>query len=204
MRSNLERGSVQPAEFRSALLAVPYASRDAWVDVALGLGAIPDDGPELPRDCVAYLPCSVDVLLRLVERVPVQAADIVVDIGSGLGRAAALMHLLSGATVVGIEVQHALVQAAREVTDRLGLTRVSFVEGEASGLAATMPAGTVYFLYCPFSGERLARTLDGIEAVARSRRVSVCAVDLPLPQRPWLALDPQPEGDLTIHRAFSG
>ena len=90
VRSSIERGSHDRAAFRAALLRVPPATRDGWLDVVLGLGDLPNDGRELPRGCVPYVPSAVDALLRIVEQAPVRASDIFVDIGSGLGRAAAL------------------------------------------------------------------------------------------------------------------
>jgi hypothetical protein len=59
-RSLIERGEMPPARFASTVRAVAATERDAWLNVVLGLDEIPDDGPELPRDCVPYLPCSVD------------------------------------------------------------------------------------------------------------------------------------------------
>lgn len=47
--------------------------------------------------------------------------------------------------------------------------------------------GSVFFLYCPFSGERLTRVLDDLRMIAQTRRIRVCSVDLPLPSRAWLA-----------------
>src|SRR4030095_16570102 len=104
---------------RAALTAVAPLDRDAWVDLAFGLGPPPDDGPLLPRGGVPYLPCPVEALLGAVELAPVGAGDVFVDIGSGVGRAAAVVSLLTGACVVGVEVQPALVLAARELAARL-------------------------------------------------------------------------------------
>src|SRR4029078_9775031 len=101
----LERGQHDPSMFRAALLRVPPTERDAWLDLVLRLGELPDDGPALPRDCVPYLPCPVDALLRIVDQAPVRASDVFVDVGSGLGRAAALVHLLTGAATIGLEIQ---------------------------------------------------------------------------------------------------
>src|SRR5215468_8063758 len=70
VRSLIERGQQDPSTFRAALLSVPPTERDAWLDLVFGLGELPDDGPELPRDCDPYLPCSVDALLRMVEQAP--------------------------------------------------------------------------------------------------------------------------------------
>ena len=85
-----------------------------------------------------------------------QASDVFVDVGSGPGRAAALVHLMTGARVIGLEIQPALVAAARDMTARLRLPDVAFVEGDAPQLTAALSAGSVFLLYCPFSGERLA------------------------------------------------
>jgi SAM-dependent methyltransferase len=200
-RSLIERGRHDPSTFRAALLRVPPTERDAWLDLVLGLGELPDDGPELPRDCVPYLPCPVDALLRMVEQATVRPSDVFVDVGAGLGRAAAAVHLLTGAPAIGLEVQPALVHAARDLATRLLLSRISFVEGEAANLAGLVTLGSVFFLYCPFSGDRLARVLASLELIARTRMIRVCCVDLPLPPCAWLTLEPQLSGDLAIHRS---
>lgn len=201
VRAEIEGGRHEPSRFRSALLDVPAVERDAWLDVALGLGELPDDGPELPKGCVPYLPCPVDDLLQVVDRVPVRASDVFVDVGSGVGRAATFVHLLTGASAVGLEIQPRLVRAAQDLTARLRLSRVSSIEGDAVESTGRMVHGTVFFLYCPFSGERLATWLARLEPIARTRRLHVCAVDLSLPCCDWLALEASPRAGLDIHRS---
>jgi SAM-dependent methyltransferase len=204
IHSRLSSTGVPPALFRSALLRVPPLERDAWVDRVFGLDALPDDGPELPPGCVPYLPCPVDALLRMVESADIQASDVFVDVGAGLGRAAALVHLLTGASAIGIEIQPGLVLAARELTQRLNLSRVSWVEGDATLLAGRIASGSVFFLYCPFSGERLAKVLADLEPIARTREILVCSVGLPLPPCPWLTPASPPSEELEIHRTIPG
>ena len=164
---------------------------------------MPDDGPALPSGCVPYLPCPVDALLRLVEHAPVNASDVFVDVGSGVGRAAALVHLLTGARAMGLEVQPPLVAAARALAARLRLPDVTFVEGDAPELAAALAGGSVFLLYCPFSGDRLEKLLSRLEPIARARTLRVCCVDLPLPPRDWLTPTSMPSqsADLTIYRS---
>ena len=192
----------EPNLFRATLLRVPHTERDAWVDSLFGLGELSRDGPDLPRGCVPYLPCAVDTLLRVVERAPVRPSDVFVDVGSGLGRAAALVHLLTGAPVVGLEIQAELVLAARDLMRRLRISRVSCIEGDAAKLTSVVDVGSVFFLYCPFSGDRLTKVLAALETVARTRMICVCAVDLPLPACPWLTLpEVAPPGDLAIYRS---
>lgn len=201
LRASLERGEHDREAFRATLLAVPPLDRDAWLDVVLGLGELPDDGPALPRDGVAYLPCPVDDLLRVVDHTPVREGDVFVDVGAGVGRATALVHLLTGASTVGLEVQPHLVAAARAHAARLHLARMRFLEGDAAALTASLDGGSVFFLYCPFSGERLATLLDALEPRARAQAFSVCCVDLPLPARPWLVLTASPRDGLDVYRS---
>src|SRR5262245_43797450 len=107
-RSLIEHGLHDPATFRPALLSVPPTARDAWVDCVLGLGELPDDAPALPRGCVPYLPCRADALLSMVDQASICASDVFVDVGMGNARAAVLVHLLTGASVIGLEIQPAL------------------------------------------------------------------------------------------------
>lgn len=179
-------GPPTPAAFRAALLEVPPVDRDAWLDLVLALDEIPDDGPALPRGCVPYLPCAVEALLRLVDAAEVGASDVFVDVGAGVGRAAAFVHLVTGAAAIGIEIQPALVDHSRRLEARLGEVRVAPVEGDATALTGFIMIGSVFFLYCPFGGARLERVLDDLEEIARTRTIRVCSVDLPLPSRPWL------------------
>jgi SAM-dependent methyltransferase len=202
VRAQIERGRSDPASFRAALLGVPALDRDAWLDRVLGLGELPDDDPALPAGCVPYLPCSVDALVQTVDQARVRASDVFVDVGAGLGRAAALVHLLTGATVIGLEIQPRLVAAARELAARLAVARrVTFVEGDAAKLAPVMAAGSVFFLYCPFSGERLANVVAGLEDVARARTIRVGCVDLPMPPVPWLAPEPAVSPGVAVYKS---
>ena len=202
VRERISRGAATPEWFRDALVDVPVEDRDAWLDRVCDIDGIPDDEPELPRGCVPYLPCSVATLLDAVELAEVGSADVFVDVGSGLGRATAFTRLFTGASCVGIEIQAALADAARRLASRLELSRTTVVQGDAAELIGSITIGTVFFLYCPFSGARLTRVLDGLEQVARMRQIRVCCVDLPLPACGWLARVPGPcSSELAVYRS---
>ncbi|HVR62940.1 MAG TPA: hypothetical protein VMU50_13635 [Polyangia bacterium] len=197
----IERGLHDPAAFRATLLDVPVGQRDAWVDRVLGVDGLALDGPALPAGGVPYFPCSVEVLLRVVDETPVRSTDVFVDVGAGQGRAIALVHLLTGAGAIGLEIQPELARTARALAARLGLHRVRCLEGDAAALAAFMVIGSVFFLFCPFSGVRLAKVLDDLEPIARARPLSLCCVHLPLPRRSWLTREPGRGGELEIYRS---
>jgi SAM-dependent methyltransferase len=174
-----------PEAFRAALLAVPGRERDAWVDVMLGIDDIPADSSELPTACVPYLPCSVEALLAIVDGAGITSDDVVVDIGAGVGRALAIVQRLTGAVGIGIEVQSALVARA--------LAEVEIRHADVD--AIELPVGSVYLLYCPFSGARLHRLLDRLARMVRPIRVA--CVDLPLPACDWLTLRAEAGGVAT-------
>jgi predicted RNA methylase len=199
VRLRLLKGDLPPPAFRAALHCVPASDRDVWLNVVLELQDFPTDGPELPRGCVPYLPCPVDAVLRAIELAGVQASDVFVDIGAGAGRAAALVQLLTGAAAICLEVQASLVRATRDLAQRMNLARVTAVEGDAAELTFRMTSGTVFFLYCPFSGERLEKVLDTLEFIAKSRQIRVCCVDLPLPSRAWLVPATPLSGDVVVY-----
>ena len=201
LRAELRRDLVTPAVFGAALESVRPQDRDAWLDLLWDIDEIPSDDPELPRGCVPYLPCGVATVLDAVHLAAVTCDDVFVDVGSGAGRAAFLVHLETGAGCIGLEIQPALVRAAQARADWLRLSRLRFLEGDAADLVRFITTGTVFFLYCPFGGERLQRFLDGLEDVARARRIRVCCVDMPALERPWLVRIPSTSSCIDVYES---
>ena len=201
LRALIPKNQVTPGDMRAALAGVPPGERDAWVDLVFGLEGLPADGPDLPRGCVPYLPCSVDTLARMADQADLGPDDVFVDVGSGLGRATVLAHLLTGAAAIGLEIQAGLVRLSRDLARSLNAARISVVQGDAARLTGYMTIGTVFFLYCPFGGARLERVLNDLESIARTRPIRVCCVDLPLLDRSWLRPVLPPSGDLAVYRS---
>ena len=194
-----------PERFRNALMAA-FAEQgagalDAWVDAAFGLGAVTGDGAELPRGCVPYLPCSSVLVLQAISVANIGPRDVFVDVGSGVGRVLALVNLLTGAQTLGVEIQAELVHAAQAFAMRLALSAVQTVHGDAIERIGALPHETVYFLYCPFSGERLEGVLEVLRAVAEVRPIRVCAVQLPSLTRDWLEPLPGSGAELVVYRS---
>lgn len=201
VRQLLISGPMLPDAFAAALYDVPRVDRDAWFDSVLGMSELPDDGPQLPAGCAPYLPCSVETLLRVIEHAQIDASDVFVDVGAGPARATTFVHLMSGAAAIGLEIQPALVSAGSDLTTRLNASRIATVHGDATRLAGRMVTGTVFFLYCPFSGARLDQLLAELEPIAAARPIRLCCVDLMLPRRDWFELELQPSEELAIYRS---
>jgi SAM-dependent methyltransferase len=195
-RAQIESGTLRGALLLELLRSIPLADRDIWLDELLGFDEPPPDISDLPRGSVPYLPCGVEEILTMVLEVHVAPDDELVDLGSGLGRVLILAHLLTGARCLGIEIQAPLVQLARARCAALSLPAVSFVHANA---ADTDLDGSIFFLYAPFGGEMLAHVLYRLEDVARRRPIVVCAVNLELPDAPWLLPRQTSSLSLTIY-----
>jgi SAM-dependent methyltransferase len=126
---------------------------------------------------------------------------VFVDVGSGTGRTVFLANLLTGAGCIGLEIQPALVEVARGCAARLNRGRTRFVEGDAAELLRFITSGTVFFLYCPFGGDRVDRVLDDLEAMARTRQIRICCVHMPRLERRWLVPVPSTSVDLDVYRS---
>jgi SAM-dependent methyltransferase len=199
-RADVVSGALRGAALAAALRSIPLLDRDAWLDELLGIEPPPPDVPDLPRGAVPYLPCGVEELLALVAEAPVEHCDDLVDLGAGLGRAAILCHLLSGARASGIEIQAPLVDRARTLVAGLGLAgdQVSFACGDAGAIDLD---GSVFFLYAPCNGEMFARLVRRLEDVARRRPIAIAAVGVELPAARWLTARATSCAQLTLYDA---
>jgi hypothetical protein len=163
---------------------VPVVERDAWIERHLGLGEAPSKPPG--DDLVGYHASGVAPIVHMLHAVPVVPADVLVDLGSGLGKVVLLARMLTGATVRGVELQASLVERARTTAKRIGID-VRFDHADVRD--AALDDGTVFFLYVPFTGAVLGRVLERLHEVARRHAIVVCALGVDL-AAPWLAQRP--------------
>jgi hypothetical protein len=166
------------------LATIAPAERERSIERLLGIDDYPLEPSPLGAELVGYIPSGIASIVRATFDAPVTRRDVFVDLGAGLGKAAMVVHLLTGARVRGVEVQPNLVARARARADDLGLTGVSFVEADAR--EADLDDGTVFFLYLPFTGAVLRTVLERLHGIARRRDIVVCTLGLDLPKSPWL------------------
>jgi tRNA/tmRNA/rRNA uracil-C5-methylase (TrmA/RlmC/RlmD family) len=166
------------------------------------------DAPAEP-EMVFYQPTPVRHILRLIDLTALAAADVhadvLVDLGSGLGHVPLLASILTGARSLGIEVEPAYVACARECAERLRLTRVTFVQQDAR--TADLSTGTVFHLYTPFTGAMLAQVLERLRRESESRPIRISTLG-PCTQQvaalPWLQSTTPPDPDqITLFQSRS-
>lgn len=168
------------------LATLPPGDRDAAVEERLGIALAPSDAPP-GEDLIGYHASGVAPIVRALAAVPIRREDVLVDLGSGLGKVVLLAALLTGARARGVELQPPLVEAARTAASRLGI-EVSFSLGDAR--TAAVEDGTVFFLYVPFVGPVLDAVLARLRGVAEQRPIVVCALGVDLDRAAWLVRRP--------------
>ena len=151
-----------------------YDALDLLVEGMLAAGEPAEVRHPREPEMVGYQPAPARAILSLIERARVGPGDLLYDLGSGLGRVAILVALLSGARAQGLELEPAYVEYAARSARLLGLPGVQFVQGDAR--QASLAGGTVYFMFTPFRGAMLRQVLERLRAEARARPIRVCTL----------------------------
>ena len=176
------------------LPGLAFDASDEIVSGVLQLRA-PEKHRALPSpEMVFYQPTPTRHIVRFVELSALTAEDVLFDVGSGLGHVSMLASILAGARCVGVELDADSVASARECASSLGLSRVNFLEGDAR--EADFSAGTVFYLYTPFSGTILAAVLARLLRESETRAIRLGTLGpctLAVAREPWLTATTVPD-----------
>jgi SAM-dependent methyltransferase len=179
-------GLPSASELLAWLASIPPRQRDGALEERLGIASAADADDTRPpgEHFLGYHPSGVAPIVHALVEAPVTSADVLVDLGSGLGKVVLLAALLTGAKARGVELQPHLVERARQAAARLGVdVRFDVVDARDAELGD----GTVFFLYTPCTGPALGAIVDRLRAVAARRAIVVCALGLDLDREGWLA-----------------
>ncbi|HEY1993592.1 MAG TPA: class I SAM-dependent methyltransferase [Edaphobacter sp.] len=133
----------------------------------------PDAGPvRREAEMVLYQPTPARHIFHLIGLTALTATDVLVDIGCGLGHVPLLASILTSARSIGIELEATYVERARQSAESLNLKRVTFIQHDAR--AADLSAGTVFYLYTPFTGSILSSVLNRLRREAAARPIRIC------------------------------
>lgn len=133
----------------------------------------PEETFERTAEMVYYEPVPASVILELVDRAALGSDELFIDIGSGLGQAAILVHLLTGANVRGVEIEPTFVAYANRTVHDLSLDGVHFSAGDAREVS--LAGAQLYFLFTPFTGRILGNVMGRLYAEAQQRPIIVSA-----------------------------
>ncbi len=151
--------------------AVGYDDLDVFVNGLFGIDTEPEETRALRPGMIGYQATPARFVLDLVERIPLGPDDVVFDLGSGLGRVAMMVGLLSEAEVRGIEYDPGHCAYARQCAQLLPVPRVHFINADAR--EALLADGTVFFMYTPFRGDLLQTVLERLRREAHRRPLIV-------------------------------
>jgi hypothetical protein len=145
-------------------------------------------------EMVFYQPTPARYIFSLIGVAALTASDVLVDLGSGLGHVTLLVSACTQACSIGIELEGAYVERARECAQRLNLNKVTFLQQDAR--EADLSLGTVFYLYTPFVGSILSDVLNRLRREAATRRIRICSYGpctSVLAEEPWLKAAAVPE-----------
>jgi hypothetical protein len=131
----------------------------------------PDAEPVRRAEMVLYQPTPARHIFHLIGLTALTETDVLVDLGSGLGHVPLLAAILTSARSIGIELEATYVERARQCAQRLNLNRVTFIQQDAR--AADLSAGTVFYLYTPFTGSILSSVLSRLRREAATRPIRI-------------------------------
>lgn len=201
LREDIRRGKgagslrAWAASLRSSDNGKGYGPLDALISGVLDLQE-PSDAIELGPEMVFYQPTPARHIFDFIEQASPTQADVVMDLGAGLGHVTLLTAICTDARCVGIELQASYVASARQCGQALQVHNAQFFAQDVR--EADIAGGTVFYLYTPFTGGILRTVLDALRREAAGRVIRLCTLGpctAAVAEEAWLkpagACDPQ-------------
>ncbi|GAA0710180.1 hypothetical protein [Dokdonella soli] len=163
-----------------------YDHLDALVSGVLQIDE-PAEVAELVAEMVFYQPTPARHIFDFIDRVELRERDVLIDLGAGLGHVPLLAAICTDARCIGVEREAAYVDCARRCAKALNLNNATFVQQDAR--MADLSAGTVFYLYTPFTGAMLSQMLHLLRREAADREIRICTLGPCTPtvaREPWL------------------
>lgn len=148
-----------------------YDNLDIFINILFFFREIPQPTKELEPEMVYYQKTPARIVFDLVESTHFTPEDVFVDIGSGMGQVALLVHLLAGIAVKGIEFEPAFCNHAKACAAELHLPRVTFINADAR--QADYSDGTIFFMFTPFRGAILREVLARLKRESLRREIRI-------------------------------
>ena len=207
IREQIKNG-LCPAEFlpllRDSLSIAPrglaYDHVDDLISGILQFEPPADEPCALGPESVFYQPTPARHIFHLITATAVGEHDVLVDLGCGLGHVPLLASICTRASSIGIELDPAWVAIAKGCARSLNLRKVAFLAQDARD--ADLSAGTVFYLYTPFTGSTLASVIEFLRKQASQRPIRICTFGpctLAFSEQTWLnPISPPATDQVTI------
>jgi hypothetical protein len=189
LRHMIEQLVGVPAADDQGQASVGYDRLDRLVTGILDGDHLPEPRLELEPEMVLHQRTPARVIFELVRRAKLGPPDCFYDLGSGMGHVTTLVHLLSGATARGVEVEPAFCEYAQARAAALRLTQVEFINTDAR--RADYAQGTIFYMYTPFEGTMLVEVLERLRERSRSgpiRLATYGSCTAIVAQQDWLSV----------------
>jgi precorrin-6B methylase 2 len=115
------------------------------------------------KDSIIYQGADYWNIRRVIHTLQPQGNDVFYDIGCGMGRCLCMFARLPLRSVVGIELDRSLAQAALSNAARLRGKRTAIEVRCQDAATADYSAGTIYFFYFPFGTETMRDVIESIK-----------------------------------------
>ena len=148
-----------------------YDYLDVLMNRLFSLNSVPEPQQGVTEETYGLEVTPARVVLDMIDHIGFQPTDVFYDIGCGLGQVAILVNLLCGIRTVGIELEPAYHQFAKNLARQYQLSKVDFHNVDAREAAFTY--GTVFYLFTPFTDSVLAKVLDRLKAHAQSQPIRI-------------------------------
>lgn len=195
--------SSQSENTTSPTVGEGYDYLDELVSGVLQFEEPSTDIAQLPAEMVFYQPTPARHIFDLIHRAALTERDVLIDLGSGMGHVPLLAAICTSARSIGIELEAAYVDCARQSAQALNLNNVAFIQQDAR--TADLSTGTVFYLYTPFIGMILRTVLDSLRREAGTRPIRICTFGpctAIIAEEPWLkAVGPLEIQRLAIFRS---
>lgn len=208
IRSEIQRNGSARRLLSWGAAAAPSSGQgyDSLDELVSGVLQFDLPGPQavpLAAEMVFYQPTPARHIFDLIRRGPVSERDVLFDLGAGLGHVSLLATLCAGARSVGIEIEPAYVRCARRCARALGLSGVTFLQQDVR--EADLSAGSVFFLYTPFTGSILGEVLSLLRNESATRAIRICTFGpctMTVAREAWLdAVGPVEPGRIAVFRS---
>lgn len=186
------------------LNGVGYDYLDVLVSDILQFEDPGEEVASLAPEMVFYQPTPARHIFDLIRRGAFREHDVLIDLGSGLGHVSLLTAICTPARCIGIELEAAYVACAQRCAQSLNVSSATFIQQDVR--SADFSAGTVFYLYTPFTGTILRDVLDALKREAANREIRLCTLGPCTPivsGEPWLtAIDSRDIDQVAIFRSL--